>query len=301
MTEQRSISLTAWALLGLLALIWGASFISNRAALTEVPVLTTVAIRVTGGACALWIYIAYRRLPVPKGLRWLRTSAVLGLTNNINPISLIVWGQTYIPSGLAGILNAATAIFSVVLAALFFPDERLTGRRAVGVALGLTGVAIAIGQAALSHLDPTSLGQLAILAAAFSYALSAMFGRRALAGIRPEVGAAGMLTASACVMLPLALWHDGLPAILWQTQTYAALAYLALIASAFAYILFYSVLQLAGAGNLGLVALLIAPVAVILGAIVYHETLATSAYAGFAVIALGMLVLDRRLIAKQFA
>ena len=299
MTEQRNISLTAWGLLGLLSLIWGASFISNRAALTEVPVLTTVAIRVTGGACALWFYVALRRLPVPKGPKWWQTCAVLGLSNNIIPFSLIVWGQTHVPSGLAGILNAATAIFSVLLAALFFPDERLTGRRAVGVALGLVGVAVAIGPATLSHLDPGSSGQLAILAATFSYALSAMYGRRALSGIRPEVGAAGMLTASTCVMLPLALWHDGLPTSLWQTQTCAALAYLALMASAFAYILFYRVLQLAGAGNLGLVTLLVAPVAVALGAITYHETLPATAYAGFAIIAAGMLVLDGRLLPSR--
>ena len=287
--------------MGLLALIWGASFLSNRAALTEVPVLTTVAIRVTGATIALWAYVTIRRLPVPTGARWLRTCLILGFTNNVIPFSLIVWGQTHIPSGLAGLLNAATAIFSVLLAAAFYPDERLTGRRALGVTLGLAGVAIAIGPAALSHLDVSSLGQLAILGAAFSYAVSAIYGRRALVGIRPEVSAAGMLTVSAAVTLPLALWHDGIPTTLWQPQTYAALAYLALIASAFAYILLFRVLRLAGAGNLGLVTLLIAPVAVVLGSVIYHESLPASACAGFAVIALGMLVLDGRLLSRIFS
>ena len=298
MTQQRSLSLTAWTLLGLLALIWGASFISNRAAIAEVPVLTTVAFRVTGASLALWTYIALRKLPVPTGSKWLRTCLVLSVTNNIIPFSLIVWGQTHIPSGLAGILNASTAIFSVALAGLVYPDERLTGRRALGVTLGLIGIATAIGPATMSHLDLTSLGQLAILAAGLSYATSAIFGRRALTGIRPEVGAAGMLTTSAVLMIPLALWHDGTPTLTYLPQTWAALAYLAFAASAFAYILFYRVLQLAGAGNLGLVTLLIAPIAVILGAITYHETLPATAYAGFAIIALGMLILDGRIFAK---
>ena len=296
---QRTISLTAWSLMALLALIWGASFLSNRTALAQVPVLTTVAFRVTGATVALWAYVAIRRLPVPTDAKWLRTCLILGLSNNIIPFSLVVWGQTHIPSGLAGILNAATAIFSVVLAAVFYPDERLTGRRAVGVTLGLAGVAIAIGPAALSHLDVTSLGQLAILGAALSYAASSIYGRRALAGIRPEVGAAGMLSVAAAIMLPVALWHDGLPRLNYLPQTWAALAYLALIASAFAYILFYRVLQLTGAGNLGLVTLLVAPIAVILGAVAYHEALAATAYVGFAVIALGMLVLDGRLLPRR--
>ncbi len=126
----------------------------------------------------------------------------MGLFNNIIPFCLIVWGQTHIQSGLAGILNATNAIFTVGLAALFFADERLTSRKATGVVLGLAGVAVTIGPAALTHFDLRSLGQLAILGAALSYAVSAIFGRHRLTGIRPEVSAAGMLTVSSLVMIP---------------------------------------------------------------------------------------------------
>jgi drug/metabolite transporter (DMT)-like permease len=223
------------------------------------------------------------------------TCVTLGFFNNVVPFSLIVWGQTHIDSGLAGILNATTAIFSVLLAALVFPDERLTPAKGIGVALGLAGVVVTIGPAALAQLDFTSLGQLAVLAAALSYAGAAIYGRRALAGIRPEVGAAGMLTASAAIMIPSALIFEGIPGFRYMAQTWASLAYLALFASAFAYILFYRVLQVAGAGNLGLVTLLIAPVAVVLGAVVYGEALPTTAYLGLLLLAAGMLVIDGRL------
>ena len=297
-SDQRSISLQAWSLMGLLALIWGGSFLSNKAALAEVGVVTTVAFRVGCGAAALWIYVLARGLPVPKGVAWVKTCLIIGLQNNIIPFSLIVWGQTHIPSGLAGILNAATTIFGVGLAAMAFPDERLTRRKAAGIALGLAGVVATVGPAAVTHLDITSLGQLAVLAAAFSYGVSGIYGRTALRGIRPDVAAAGTLTASSCVMVPAALLFDGVPTLDYAPQTWAALLYLALLASALAYILFYRTLQIAGAGNLSLVTLLIAPVAVVLGAAVYHEALPATAYLGLALLGLGMLVIDGRVMAN---
>lgn len=296
---QQSISLIAWAMLALLALIWGGSFPSNRAALAEVAPLTIVAVRVSGAAVLLWIYVVIRGLAVPRGGRALAAFMVMGLLNNALPFSLIVWGQQHVPSGLAGILNAFTAILTVLLAALVFPDERLTPRKGIGVALGFAGVATAIGLHNLSRLDLTSLGQIAILGATLSYALSGIFARRALAGLRPEVSAAGMLTASALVMIPVALLVEGRPTLDYSPVTWAALAYLAFIASAFAYMLFYAVLARAGAGNLSLVTLLLVPVAIVLGAVLFDETLPWSAYVGFALLALGLLVIDGRILRRR--
>lgn len=296
-SEQRAISPRAWAYMGLLALIWGGSFLSNKVALTELGVLTTVAFRVGGAALALWLYILVRGLAVPKGVGWLRTCLIMGALNNVVPFCLILWAQTHIQSGLAGILNAATTIFGVGLAAMFFPDERLTPRKAVGVALGVAGVVATVGTSALTHFDITSLGQLAVLGAALSYGISGIYGRKALTGIRPEVGAAGMITTSACILIPAALIFEGVPGLHYAAATWGALAYLALLSSALAYILFYSILQTAGAGNLSLVTLLIAPVAVVLGAVVYHEALPATAYLGLALLALGMMVIDGKILA----
>ena len=295
--QQRMISPKAWALLAVLALIWGGSFVANRAALAELGVATTVAFRVGGAALVLWVYIGARGLPVPRGAQWLKTCLVLGTLNNVVPFCLIVWGQTHIQSGLAGILNATTTVFTVVLAAFVYPDERLTARKAFGVAIGLAGVVATIGPQALSHLDITSLGQLAILGAALSYTLAGIYGRRALSGIRPEVGAAGMLTVSSAIMIVAALTLDGAPSLAYLPQTWAALGYLALLSSALAYILFYRILQLAGAGNLSLVTMLIAPVAVVMGAVIYHEHLPVTAYLGLLLLALGMAVIDGRILA----
>lgn len=298
---QKRLSPRAWGLLGLLALIWGGSFTANHAALAEVPVAATVAARVGGAAAALWLWIGFRGLPLPRGRGFLGTSLVLGLTNNVLPFSLIVWGQTRVPSGLAGILNAANAIFTVVIAALVFADERLTPNRLAGVILGFLGVAVILGPETLTAFDPTSAGQIAILGAALSYALSAVWSRPRLAGIRPEVSAAGMATAAALVMIPAALWLDGLPTALPSLPALVALAYLALLSSGFAYLLFYTVLDQAGAGNLGLVTLLVAPVAVLLGALAFGETLPPEAFAGLALLTLGLILVDGRLTRRFFA
>ena len=294
---QTRINRRSWLNMALLALIWGGSFLSIRVALEEVGVLTTVAFRVGLAALALWAFVLVRGLVVPKGARWIGACVILGVFNNIVPFCLIVWGQTHIPSGLAGILNASNVMFTVGLAALFFRDERLTARKAIGIAIGLAGVALTIGPGVLTHLDLTSLGQLAILGASLSYAVSAIFSRHALGHIRPEVVAAGMLTVSSLVMVPTAIWVEGVPSLSYAAQTWAALGYISLLSSAFAYILFYRVLQTAGAGNVSLVTLMIAPVAVVLGALSYGETLPPSAYLGLVLLAGGMLVIDGRLAA----
>lgn len=293
MTQAR-LSTRSWAEMAALALIWGGSFVSIHAALEEVGVFTAVAFRVGLAALALWSWVLLRGLPVPLGWRYIGICLFLGLFNNIIPFSLIIWGQTHIPSGLAGILNASNAIFSVGLAALVFPDERLTPRRALGVVLGFGGVALTIGPGLLASLDLTSLGQLAVLGASLSYAVSAIFSRRMARGLRPEVVAAGMLSASSLVMVPFAIWAEGAPSLDYAWSTWAGIFYISILSSSFAYILFYGVLQRAGAGNVSLVTLMIAPVAVTLGAIIYREALAPHAYLGMGLILAGMAVIDGR-------
>jgi drug/metabolite transporter (DMT)-like permease len=299
MTPQKSLSRRAWAELILLATIWGGSFLANRLALDEVPVLTTVAFRVAGACVILWASVALARLRLPRGAGVWAAFLVMGVLNNAIPFTLITWGQLSVPSGLAAIVNASTAVFGVVIAALAFGDERLTGARAAGVALGFAGVAVAIGPDTLTALDLTALPQLALVAAAVSYACAAAWARRMLGGLAPQVAAAGMLTGSSLLMLPLALWQDGLPALTHGAGTWAALAWLAVMSTAGAYLLYYRVLARAGAGNLSLVTLLTAPVAIVLGALVLGEALPPRAFAGFALIAAGLVVIDGRLTRRK--
>lgn len=295
MTAQKHISARAWCELLLLAMIWGGSFIANRLAINEIGVLGTVAFRVTGACLLLWIYVALRGLPVPRSPRIWGAFLVMGALNNAIPFSLITWAQLTVPSGLAAILNASTALMGVVVASIVFRDEKLTGRRLAGVLLGLAGVTVVIGLQALTALDLTSLAQLTLLVAALSYACAAVWGRLNLSGLPPQVAAAGMLTGSTVLMVPAALAVEGLPPAP-ASGTWLALAYLAVVSTAGAYLLYYRVLALAGAGNLSLVTLLTAPFAVILGAVVLGESLPLRDYLGFALIAAGLVAIDGRIL-----
>ncbi len=279
----------------LLAAIWGASFLSIRIALDEVGPLTAVAHRVGWAALALWVVVWLMRLPVPRDPKiWLGFLG-MGVLNNVIPFALMSWGQLHIETGLTSILNAATAIFGVIMAALFFADERITARKAIGVGLGFAGVAMAIGLENLRSFDLRSLAQLAVIGGTISYALASVWARKRLAGQPPQVAAAGMVTGSTLIMLPLAWMVEGPLTLNLQTDTMVAIGYYALIGTALAYLLYYRVLAMAGSGNLMLVTLLIPPFAIGLGGLVLHETLRASAYGGFALLALGLLVLDGRI------
>jgi drug/metabolite transporter (DMT)-like permease len=127
--------------MGLLALLWGGSFLSIKLGLAELPVMTLVAHRVFWAALILWFYVLLRRFPVPRDLRIWGAFAVMGLLNNAIPFGLMAWGQQFIETGLTSIFNAATAVFGVLVAAMVFADERLTPRRLAGVVLAFAGVA----------------------------------------------------------------------------------------------------------------------------------------------------------------
>ena len=290
------MSSQAWALLLVLALIWGASFLSVRIALDEIGPLTAVAHRTGWAMVVLWAYLLVRGLPFPRQPRVWAAFLIMGLLNNVIPFGLMAWGQLHIETGLTSILNAGTAVFGVLAAALFLQDERLTLRKAIGVLIGFFGVATAIGLEAFRNFDIRSLGQLAVIGGTLSYAMAGVWARKALADLTPQVAAAGMVTGASLITIPLAYLVEGPLSLDLSARTWGAIGYYAIIATALAYLLYYRVLSLAGSGNLMLVTLLVAPVAIVLGAFVLDEALPIRAYLGFAILACGLVILDGRLL-----
>ncbi|MGB3555583.1 MAG: DMT family transporter, partial [Jannaschia sp.] len=147
----------------------------------------------------------------------------------------------------------------------------------------------------LASFDLRSAAQLAVVAGTICYALAGVWARMRLQDLPPQVSAAGMLTGSSLVMIPAALWFDGL-VLPRQPDTILAIGYYAVIATAVAYLLYFRVLAMAGSGNLLLCTLMIAPVAILLGAWVRDETLSPNVYFGFGLLAVGLVVLDGRLL-----
>ncbi|WP_430440163.1 DMT family transporter [Shinella sp.] len=295
---NRNMTAGEWGLLVALSLLWGGSFLFNGILVRELPTLTIVTARVGLAALALWMVVGLAGYAIPRSREVWLAFLGMGVLNNIIPFSLIVWGQTHIASGLASILNATTPLFAVIAAHLLTTDEKMTGGRLVGVIVGFLGVALMIGPSVLSDLGANLLAQLAVLGGAVSYSIAGIFGRRfRRMGLPPLLPAAGQVTASAVLMLPVALivdkpWTLAMP----SAGTWMALFGLAFLATALAYVIFFRILATAGATNLMLVTFLIPVSAILLGALVLGEVLASKHFAGMALIAVGLAAIDGRLL-----
>jgi drug/metabolite transporter (DMT)-like permease len=292
------MSLLVWFWLLSLSVLWGGSFFFAKVALADLGPLTIVFARVGGAALAL----NFAAIAVGQSL-WRRDTPwsafiAMGVLNNLIPFSLIFWGQIYIGSGLASILNATTPLFTVLVAHVFTADEKVTAPKLAGVLAGIAGVAVLLGPKANSAFDGGVWGQLACLGAAVSYAFAGVYGRRfKTRGIAPLQAAAGQVTATTMLILPIMLiveppWH--LPA-LPSAATWASLAGLSLLSTALAYLLYFRILAAAGATNLLLVTFLIPPIAILLSITILGERLETSQLAGLALIGTGLAALDGRI------
>jgi drug/metabolite transporter (DMT)-like permease len=291
----RPMSPYEWLLLLLLSMLWGGSFFFNEIAVQALPPLTLVLCRASLAAAVLQLVVRLRGHRLPGGRRAWAAFAVMGLLNNVVPFSLIVWSQTHIASGLASILNATTPLWTVVLAHLFTRDERMRANKLAGVLLGFLGVVVMIGPDALAGLGTGVLAQLAMLVATFSYGSSSIFGRR-FKELDPLVAAAGQLTATTFMMLPLSLlierpWQLAAPG----AAAWAAVACLALLSTALAYVLFFRILGRAGATNVQLVTFLIPITALLLGTLILGERLEPRHFFGMALIGLDLAAIDGRL------
>lgn len=285
-----------WGMLLALATVWGGSFFFNEVALRELPVFTVVVGRVALAAIVLLAVLRLRAERLPRGGRIWAAFACMGLMNNALPFSLIVWGQQHIASGVASILNAATPLFTVLLAHVLTRDERMTGGKIAGVLIGFAGVAVMIGAGALRDLGVHVAAQVMCLAAAMSYALAGIYGRRFRAmGVSAMGTATGQLIASSLILLPLMLIIDRpwtLPAP--GLAATGALIGLATLSTALAYTLYFRILATAGATNLLLATFLIPASAILLGTLVLGEVLLLRHMLGMALIGAGLAAIDGR-------
>jgi drug/metabolite transporter (DMT)-like permease len=276
--------------------IWGGAFFFIGVAVRHIPPLTYVCLRLTIAAVAMWSYLHFKgeKLGLPRSA-W-GSILLLAFLNNALPFTLFGWGQTHIASGLASILNATTPIWGVIVAHFMTHDERMSPRKVMGVLLGFGGVATMIGPSLLSNLGSSALAQLACVTAGLCYALAAVWARRfRRQGISPMSVTTGQLTAGAMIMLPLSMivdrpWNHAFPPV----TAWGAVVALALLCTAFGYVLYFRLIATSGATNALLVTLLVPPVAILLGGLFLGETLAPQDFIGLGLIALGLAAIDGR-------
>ena len=289
-----------WVMLITLATVWGGSFLFNAILVAELPVITIVAMRVTVAALALCGFARVTGRKIPTTPQVWGALLILGVLNNAIPFSLIVQGQTQITSGLASILNATTPLFTILVAGFFLTDERFSILRVLGVIVGFSGVILMVGPEALGGLGADFWAQLCALGAALSYGFASVFGRRFRElNVDPVMVATGQVTMSSLVLWPIALWIDGPQDILGLSFNAAASMFgLAVLCTSFAYIVYFLILERAGATNISLVTFLVPISAIILGVLVLGESIFIKEIIGMTLIGLGLAIIDGRLFQR---
>lgn len=292
--QQAAMGPVEWALIVLLSVIWGGTFIFIELALTGLPPVTLVTVRLLMAAAGLHLYLLFTGHRLPLEPRLWAMLVVLGIFNNVVPFNLINFGQTQVNASLASILVATTPIWGVLIAHMLTRDERMTPGRAAGVLLGFAGVAVMSGHDALEGLSYGVLAQLALIGAGLSYAFSGVFAKRAT-GLPPVVIATGQLTASAILSVPLAFaLEDPLALPVPSAMAIWATVALALLCTSAAYLIYFRVLAKAGATNVLLVTFLIPVSALMMGMGLLGETLEPKHFLGMALIGLGLAAIDGR-------
>lgn len=288
------MNLQNWALLILLATIWGGSFLFGRIIVAEMPPLTLVFWRVFLGGLALYIYLYFYPSNFKITPRHWLMFAIMGVLNNIIPFALIFYGQLEIGAGLASIINAMTPICTLLIAHFATQDEKIVKHKFFGIVICFGGVALLIGVPNLENISGTFLAQISVLGATISYGCASVYGRR-FANIPPLETSKGQLCMSTIIMLPIVLFVDKI----WQlevpslTVIFCILA-LALVCTAFAYLLFFTILARAGAVNVSLVTLLVPISSILLGTTILGESLTLSQFVAMFIILGGLLIVDGR-------
>jgi drug/metabolite transporter (DMT)-like permease len=284
-----------WFVLVLLGAIWGASYLFIKVGGAEIPAFTFVAGRTIIASIALFGVMLARREVMPRfALRTWAPLIAMGIFNSLIPYTLITWGETEISSGLAGILTAMMPIFTVLIAHFVTQDEKLNGYKIAGIVAGFAGVVVLFLPDLQTGIKMSFFGELAVVLAALSYGLSSVIAHKYIHGTPHITAAFGQLFSASVFLLPLSLLVDRPFGLHPSPAALASLATLALLGTAFAYLLYYWLIDRTGATSTSLVTFIIPVSAVVLGAAVLHEHFDWTAFLGLLGIIAGVGLVTRQ-------
>lgn len=277
--------------------IWGSTWLFIKIGLNDLPPLSFAAIRFVIAAAILWVIVALRRFSLPRSKRdWLMLAGTGVLAFTVN-YGLVFWGEQYISSGLAALLQATIPAFGLLFAHLHLPAERMTLPKVLGVLLGVIGVGVIFSNQ-LSVAGPQALaGCVALVVSAAGAAYSNVLIKAHGGKFEPTIIAATQMTFGLIPILLLGLIWEGNPLNFhWSGKAVLSLFYLAIVGSVIAFILYYWLVQHMDVTKSMLIALVTPVTAVILGMIVLDELLDWRTIAGGVLILSGiaMVVIRRR-------
>jgi drug/metabolite transporter (DMT)-like permease len=277
--------------------IWGSTWLFIKLGLTVLPPLTFAGIRFLFASLILLALILARGVRWPRQRRDWFVIAIVGLLQFSLNYGLVFWGEQRITSGLAAVLQSTFPAFGLVIAHFYLPNERITGKKVVGVLLGFTGIAIIFSQQLSIAGQSALLGSVALVLSAFCGSYGNVLVKAYGTQIDPFVLAAGQMVCGFPPLLALGIATEGNPFHLhWTAKAILAMAYLVIVGSVMAFTLFYWLVRHMDVLNTMLISLVTPVVAVVLGMIVLNEQLNWRLFAGAACIisGIGFIVLRKR-------
>lgn len=277
-----------------LASLWGPSFLFIKVAVQEIPPLTMAGCRVGLAALLLFAILKMQGQQVSNHRRgvW-KHYAFAGAVGNAVPFVLFNWGELHIDSAVASILNGTTPLFTLLIAHFFTKDDRLTRNKMTGAFIGFGGLVLLVGPALLAGVKASSLGLLAVTGAALCYGIVIVYSRRYLRGLPGLVAPAAQLGYAALFLTPLSLLFErplSLPMPSWPAL--GSLLALTVLGTSIAFVVYFRLLETTPASQLSMVTYLVPVFGILLGVMVLDERLAWNAYAGCAMILLGVMVVN---------
>ncbi len=281
----------------ILCCIWGSTWLFIKIGLADLPPITFAGIRFTLASLILMLMVLARRAAWPRTYREWALIAVVGVLQFSLNYGLVFWGEQYISSGLAAVLQSTFPAFGLVIAHSYLPQERLTAARVIGVSLGVCGLVVIFSDQLSIAGSMALAGSIALVLSAlcgsYSNVLVKAYGSR----IDPQVFAACQMIFGFVPLLAIGISIEGNPLhFRWTTMALVSLLYLTVIGSVVAFALYYWLVRKMDVTNTMLIALVTPVVAVILGMIVLHEKLNWRLLAGSVCIisGIGLIVLRKR-------
>ncbi len=282
-----------FCLLALLALFWGSSYLFIKVALEGLPPLTLIALRVSLAALILYLIARWRGHRLPGDPAIWRQFLVQCFFLCLGGWAVLAWGQQFIDSGLAGILNSTSPIFVFFITALWTRHEAVGGLRLTGALLGLAGVVLIIGVDALQGLGQQVAGQIAVLASAVLYAGSAIYGKR-FSSLPNTITASGTLICASLVLIPLSLLIDRPWTLSPSATSIAAALALSVVSSCLALLLYFRLINTLGSMGTASQSYLRVGVSVLLGMVVLGEQVGWTVALGLVAVVAGVIAINAR-------
>ncbi len=277
----------------LLAALWGPSFVFIKVGVETIPPLTLVFGRVALAAVLLYLVLRWQHGRLPDSLDTWKHISVVALVHNAAPFFLFAWGEQYVDSALASILNGTIPLFTILLAHLFTQDDHLTPAKVIGVLVGFGGMLVLVYPSFQGGVMATAWGVMALVLASFLYGVAIVYARNHLRGLPPLVAPTGQMIMASVYLLPLMLlWERP-----WQLPppsmaSIVSMLALAVFGTALAFIVYYRLLERAGASYLSMVAYMIPVFGIFFSVILLDEKLTGEMIVGGMLILLGVMIVN---------